>query len=555
MDKSISSGDRFATHEVANQPAPLAPYDAFATDLPLQEALARESGGWAMANAAAYGKLVGGELMDLGFAANENKPVFKPYDRYGNRIDQVDFHPAYHRLMDAGMSHGVAGFAWQHQATPGAHVARAALMYLHCQADQGTCCPMTMTYASVPVFQQAPEIGKQWRARVTANVYDARSIPAWEKRGNTVGMGMTEKQGGSDVRANTTRAHAIESGGANPLHELIGHKWFFSAPMCDAFLVLAQAERGISCFLLPRFRPDGKLNAVRIQRLKEKLGDWSNASSEVEFHGALAWLIGEEGRGVATILEMVALTRQDCMIGSSAIMRQALVQAIHHARHRKAFGKLLIDQPLMQNVLADLALESEAALAFTFRVARAVDASARDAKEAAFARIATAIGKYWVCKRCPPFVNEAQECLGGAGYVEESILPRLYRQAPLNSIWEGSGNIQCLDVLRALKREPEARAALFAEFALVKGAHPLLDRHVTRLARDLDRTEDIECRSRALVEAMAVGLQAVQLLRAGKGVGEAFCDARLADHASRSFGTLAATAALEALVNRALPKL
>jgi putative acyl-CoA dehydrogenase len=324
--------------------------------------------------------------------------------------------------------------------------------------------------------------------------------------------------------------------------------------MCDAFLVLAQAERGISCFLLPRYLPNsgpvGRLNAVRIQRLKDKLGDWSNASAEVEFHGALAWLIGEEGRGVATILEMVALTRQDCMIGSAAIMRQALVQAIHHARHRKAFGKLLIDQPLMQNVLADLALESEAALAFTLRVARAVDASARDAKEAALARIATAIGKYWVCKRCPPFVNEAQECLGGAGYVEESILPRLYRQAPLNSIWEGSGNIQCLDVLRALKREPETRDALFAEFASVKGVHPLLDRHVARLARDLDRTEDIECRSRALVEAMAVGLQAVQLLRAGDGVGEPFCDARLAEHASHSFGTLEATAVQAKLIER-----
>ncbi|HZR35665.1 MAG TPA: acyl-CoA dehydrogenase family protein, partial [Nevskia sp.] len=442
MNQSVAQS--FITHEVSNQAPPLAPYDAYATDLPLREALQREGGGWAEKEVAAFGPVAGGELMQLGFTANENKPKFKPFDRYGNRIDEVEFHPAYHRIMELGISHGVPSFAWRHADRPGAHVARAALAYLHAEPEQGNGCPLTMTYACVPALRHQPELAKAWLPRIISTEYDSRFIPAWDKRGNTIGMGMTEKQGGSDVRANTTKAFAVGQRGPGQLYELVGHKWFFSAPMCDAFLVLACTEAGLSCFLLPRFRPDGTRNPVRIQRLKDKLGDWSNASSEVEFQGALAWMVGEDGRGVATILEMVALTRQDCMIGSSGIMRQALVQAVHHARHRKAFGKYLVDQPLMQNVLADLALESEAAMALTLRVARAVDGTQRDPKEAAFARIATAIGKYWVCKRTPPMVNEAQECLGGAGYVEESILPRLYRQAPLNSIWEGSGNIQCL---------------------------------------------------------------------------------------------------------------
>ena len=339
------------------------------------------------------------------------------------------------------------------------------------------------------------------------------------------------------MRANTTRATAIAAEGPGEWYQLVGHKWFLSAPMCDAFLVLAQSARGLSCFLLPRFAPDGRVNAIRIQRLKDKLGDWSNASSEVEFQGALAQMIGEEGRGVATILEMVALTRQDCMIGSSGVMRQALVQAIHHARHRKAFGKLLIDQPLMRNVLADLALESEASMALTLRVARAVDRSPHDAAEAAFARIATAIGKYWICKRCPPFVNEAQECLGGAGYVEESILPRLYRQAPLNAIWEGSGNIQCLDVLRALAKEPATRDTLLAEYASVKGVSALLDQAVAALTKSIGEVEQLEVRSRGIVEQMAVCLQAAVLIQAGNGVvADAFCHGRLGSGTGRMFG-------------------
>ena len=544
--------DQFVTHRVENQAPPLAAYDAWATDLPLREAVAREGGGWAEETIAAYGKVVGGESIELGRLANENKPKFKPFDRYGNRIDEVEFHPAYHRIMELGITHGVPNFAWRHADRTGAHVARMALGYLHNQPDQGTSCPLTMTYASVPALRHAPALAKDWLPRIIAPSYDHRFVPAADKTGVTIGMGMTEKQGGSDVRANSTRAMAAGDG----VYELVGHKWFFSAPMCDAFLVLAYAQAGMTCFLLPRFASNGERNAIRIQRLKDKLGDWSNASSEVEFVGAEAYRVGEEGRGVATILEMVALTRQDCMIGSSSLMRQALVQAIHHARYRKAFGKFLVEQPLMQNVLADLALESEAHTALTARVARAVDASARDPQEAAFARIATAIGKYWVCKRAAVFVNEAQECLGGAGYVEESLLPRLYRQAPLNSIWEGSGNIQCLDVLRAATREPASRDALYAELDQARGGHPALDAEIARLktefAPDSAAADTLELRSRFLVERLALALQAAILVRAGnRTVSDPFCESRLGSSHGAAFGTLTAHVPMKALIDRA----
>ena len=543
---------RYSTHEVTNQPPPLLPYDAYATDLPLRDALKQQGGTWADAFLSDFGKCVGNEMMALGFLANENKPAFKPYDRFGHRIDEVEFHPAYHRLMELGLQHGTANFSWWHADTAGAHVARAALMYLHTQADQGTSCPLTMTHAAIPVLRQSANLSASWLPRILSTEYDPRHVPAWEKNANTIGMGMTEKQGGSDVRANTTRADPVSASGPDQLYQLVGHKWFISAPMCDAFLVLAQAPRGISCFLLPRFAPNGERNAIRIQRLKDKLGDWSNASSEVEFHGALAWMVGEEGRGIATILEMVALTREDCMIGSAGIMRQALVQAIHHCRFRRAFGKLLIDQPLMQMVLADLALESEAAMAFSLRVARAIDASPRDAESAAFARIATAIGKYWICKRCPPFVNEAQECLGGAGYVEESILPRLYRQAPLNSIWEGSGNIQCLDVLRALAREPATRDAVFAEFARVKGGNTLLDAEVVALKLQLADTVEMEKRARHLVERLAIALQAATLVGAGNDVvSDSFCQSRFGGVYGKTFGAIPVDLPVVKLIDRA----
>jgi len=543
--------NRFATHEVENQPPPLLPYDAYGTDQPLREAVTREGGGWAQSQIQAYGVLAGGEMMALGALANENKPRFKPVDRYGHRLDEVEFHPAYHRLMELGISHGISGFAWRNADVSGAHVARAALMFLHHQADQGTSCPLTMTYACVPTLQHAPELAREWLPRIVASAYDGSHRPAWEKAGNTIGMGMTEKQGGSDVRSNTTRATPAGDG----LHELVGHKWFLSAPMCDAFLVLAQTTAGLSCFLLPRFAPDGSRNGIRIQRLKDKLGDWSNASCEVELHGAQAWLLGEEGRGVATILEMVAMTRQDCLIGSAALMRQALVQAIHHARHRRAFGRALIDQPLMRNVLADLALESEAATALTFRVARAVDASERSESEAALARVVTALGKYWVCKRCTPFVNEAQECLGGIGYVEDSPMPRLLRQAPLNSIWEGSGNIQCLDVLRALQREPACRDAYFAELASARGGHSLLDAEISQLERVLAGDPgQLEGQSRLLVERMALALQAAILIRAGDAtIADSFCQSRLGVQHGLAFGTLPAATPVARLLGRAWP--
>src|SRR5579872_2303651 len=359
----------FLTHRVDNQPPPLVPFDAWATDLPLREAVSREGGGWAGADLAEYGRRVGGDLAEAGFAANENRPKLRAFDRYGHRIDEVEFHPAYHRLMAEAIARGVPSFGWRHEGQPGAQVARMALAYLHNQADQGTGCPLTMTYACVPTLRHQPELAAEWLPRVLSTTYDPRSAPAALKSGVTVGMGMTEKQGGSDVRANTTRAYPAGSTGSGALYEIVGHKWFLSAPMSDAFLVLAYADDGLSCFLLPRFMPDGERNALRITRLKDKLGDWSNASSEAEVEGALAWRVGEEGRGVATILEMVALTRQDCMIGSTSIMRHALVQAIHHARHRRAFGRALIDQPLMRNVLADLALECEAHVALTARVA------------------------------------------------------------------------------------------------------------------------------------------------------------------------------------------
>jgi putative acyl-CoA dehydrogenase len=548
----MSVADRFITHTVDNQPVPLGPYNAYLSDTALREAVRREGGDWAQDPLGAYGAVVGGELMELGYFANENRPQLKAFDAQGRRIEEVEFHPAYHRAMQLGMQHGVHAYAWRNAGTPGAHVARAALVYMHNQAEAGTSCPLTMTHSAVPALRHQPELAQVWLPRIHSYDYDARVLPAAQKSGCTLGMGMTEKQGGSDLRTNKTQAYPQADGS----YELVGHKWFFSAPMCDAWLVLAQAmvagnEAGLTCFLMPKLSPDGSRNAIRIQRLKNKLGDWSNASAEVEFLGAWAQRIGAEGRGVATILEMVALTRLDCMLGSSGLMRQAVVQAIHHARQRTAFGKPLIDQPLMRNVLADLALESEAATALSFRVARAVDAAERDPTEAALARIATAIGKYWICKRCPPLINEAQECLGGNGYVEESILPRLYRQAPLNSIWEGSGNIQCLDVLRAFSKEPQTRAAFLGELTAARGVNAELDREIVGLSRAFDDVTTLELRSRRLVERMALALQASILLRAGNTAAAAHCASRLGGEHGVNYGTLPVHAPLNELIQRA----
>jgi putative acyl-CoA dehydrogenase len=544
-------GAGFRTHQVFNQPPPLADYDLFATDRPLVEALTREGAGWAAGRLGELGRTLGrAATIELGFQANRNPPILKAFDRFGHRRDAVEFHPAWHDLMGLAVAEGLHTGPWA-DPRPGAHVARAAGFYMLGQVEAGVQCPMAMTYGAAAVLGRVPPLAAEWLPRLFSRRYDPGFRPAGEKLGALMGMGLTEKQGGSDLRSNTTRAEPAADG---ETYRLVGHKWFFSAPMSDGFLVLAQAGAGLSCFLLPRFAPDGALNAVRIQRLKDKLGDWSNASAEVEFQGALAWMIGEPGRGVATILQMVALTRQDCVIGSASIMRQALVQAVHHARHRRAFGKPLSEQPLMLNVLADLALESEASTALALRIARAVDASARDAKEAALARIVSAIGKYWVCKRCPPFVNEAQECLGGNGYVEESILPRLYRQAPLNSIWEGSGNIQCLDVLRALAKEPASAEAYFAELESVRGGNDRLDAEIAALRKGVrGKPQDLEARSRRIVERMAIALQASCLIRGGNvAIADSFCDSRLGREHGIAFGTLPSDAPVGALLERAL---
>ena len=537
----------FQTHAVENQPPEFAPRDLWADDAALREALVREGGEKHVDRVARYGALAGGELHALSFDAHRDRPRLRTHDRFGHRIDAVEFHPAYHRIMQTAVENGVAGLSWADGA-PGAHVARAALCYLHNQAEPGTSCPLTMTHAAVPVLQQAPAL-REWIDKIAACRYDPRDVAIAGKPGVTLGMGMTEKQGGSDVRANTTSATPL----AGDAYALVGHKWFFSAPMSDGFLVLAQAPGGLTCFLLPRRLPDGSKNAFALMRLKDKLGDWSNASGEVEFMEARAWRVGDEGRGIATILQMVMLTRLDCMLGSAAQMRMALAQAMHHAGHRRAFGRRLVEQPLMRNVLADLAIESEAALALSMRVARAVDASARDPREAAFARIATAIGKYWICKRTPAFVNEAQECLGGAGYIEESILPRLYRQAPLNSIWEGSGNIQCLDVLRALAREPESGAALLAELEAAAGMDAGHDARLSGLKDELASGQVEEAGARALVERLALALQASVLLRAGSPVAEAFCRSRLEGAHGLAFGTLVAGTGFGPLLERAWP--
>ncbi|KQQ49938.1 DNA alkylation response protein [Pseudomonas sp. Leaf127] len=539
------------THDVTNQPPPLDGLNLYRIDLPLQALVQRFGAAWASPRIDAYGALAGGPLMEAGFLANRHKPVFHSHDRYGHRIDLIEFHPAWHQLMRTAIEHGIPSLPWR-EPQPGAHVARAAMSYLHTQAEPGSGCPLTMTFASVPALRLQPELASAWLPKVLATEYDPRNVGIAHKAGVTLGMAMTEKQGGTDVRANTTRAHPVGSCGPGQAYELVGHKWFCSAPMCDAFLTLAQTDKGLSCFLLPRHRPDDTLNAFQIQRLKDKLGNSSNASCEVEFRGALAWMLGEEGRGVATILEMVAMTRFDCMTGSSALMRQALTQAMHHCAHRQVGGRVLAQHPLMQNVLADLALESEAALALSLRMAHALD-RADDDHQARFIRLVTAVGKYWICKRAPAMINEAAECLGGAGYIEDSILPRLYREAPVNSIWEGSGNVQCLDVLRALAREPGVLDALFDELDDGRGDADLAD-HVCRLKQDLGDHQDLPYRARQLTEGIAVALQARLLLDAGvSAVSDAFIAGRLRSPAM-AYGALPRGVDCATLLARAAPQ-
>ncbi|GIF03298.1 isovaleryl-CoA dehydrogenase [Actinoplanes siamensis] len=533
------------THEVFNQPPPLTGYDV-AADAALTAAVEREGAGWATGDLHKLGLRAGAEeVQRWADEANRNEPRLLTHDRYGHRLDEVDFHPSWHRLMDTAVAHGLAGAAWA-DPRPGAHVARAAGFFVWSQAEAGHACPVSMTYAVVPALRHDAGLAALYEPLLTSRSYDPGLRAPATKSGLLAGMGMTEKQGGSDVRANTTSARP----GADGTWRLTGHKWFTSAPMCDLFLVLAQAPGGLSCFLVPRVLPDGARNTFRIQRLKDKLGNRSNASSEPEFDDTVAWLVGEEGQGVRTIIEMVSMTRLDCVIGSASGMRAALVQAIHHARHRSAFGSPLIGKPAMRNVLADLALESEAATVLAMRLAGSVDRAVRgDAQEQAFRRLAIPVGKFWVCKRQPAVVGEALECLGGNGYVEDSGLPRLYRDAPLNSIWEGSGNVQALDVLRAIGRSPESLEAFFAE---VGGGDRHLDEAVRDLRSQLADGTDPEVRARRLVERMALVLQASLLLRYAPGpVADAFCASRLGGDWGHTFGTLPAGADIAAIVERA----
>ncbi len=557
MDTRTHNRFMAETHQVENQPPPLQDYNLYLQDRALREAVAREDAGWAEAELDAFGVLTGSrELIELGFQANENKPVLYTHDNYGHRVDEVRFHPAYHRLMQISLENGLHSSHWQ---TPkaGAQVARAARFYLQSQVDAAHLCPVSMTSAVIPALREQPDLAAQWNPKILARRYDYRNVPSEQKQAVTIGMAMTEKQGGSDVRANTLRAYPLAAGGPGQAYELVGHKYFVSAPMCDAFLVLAQAPGGLSCFLLPRWQPDGSKNPMQIQRLKNKMGNVANASCETELRGAYAQMVGAEGRGVATILKMVTMTRLDCMIGSSAGMRQAVAQATHHCAHRAAFGKLLAQQPLMQNVLADLVLEHEAALALTMRIAGALDRSAASEAEKLLVRMGTAVGKYWICKRTPGHAYEAMECIGGSGVMEDCIMPRLFRESPVNSIWEGSGNVQCLDMLRAMSRRPDSVEVLMAEAQAAAGSDSRLDRFVAELGRELADTADIEYRARAIVEKMALALQGSLLVRHGDpAVADAFCAARLGVHNSGLvYGNLPRGVDCAALIERAMPLL
>lgn len=538
------------THTVSNQVPPLVDYDVFAADRALTEAVERHLAPELLAGArdelGELGRSAGSaQVQRWGAQANEYPPKLRTHDRYGHRIDEVEFHPAWHRLLGHAVTAGLTD-AW---GRPGGHVRRAAGFLVWTQPEGGHGCPLSMTHAAVPALRTDPVLAAEWEPRLTSWVYEEGLRPPAQKAGVLFGMGMTEKQGGSDVRANTTRAEPLSADGE---YLLTGHKWFCSAPMSDGFLVLAQAPGGLTCFLLPRVLPDGTRNTFAIQRLKDKLGNRSNASSEVEFDGTWARRVGDEGRGVRTIIEMVAATRLDCVLGSAALMRQAVAQAIHHCTYRSAFGGVLIEKPLMRNVLADLALESEAATVLALRLAAAYDADTET--ERAFLRIAVPTAKYWVTKRCTPLAGEALECLGGNGYVEESGMPRLLREAPLNSIWEGSGNVQALDVLRALQREPQALNAFLQEVGRARGADHRLDGAIKDMLTELADLNGIEARARRLVERMALVLQGSLLVRwAPPEVADAFCASRLGGDWGSAFGTLPHSLDLASIVERARP--
>jgi len=536
----------FKTHEVFNQVPPLEGVDVFSSNRPLVEATQREGAGWVLDRAAELGRFVGGApQQEWGRLANENKPVLRTFDRCGHRIDEVEFHPAWHKLMQMGVENELHSLPWT-SSEPYPHTARAALYMTAMQAEAGYACPITMTFAVVPALRAQPELAAEWEPLLMSRSYDGRLIPAAQKGSAISGMAMTEKQGGAGAE-----------------YEIVGHKWFCSAPMSDMFLVLAQTEEGVSCFLMPRILPDGSRNEFHIQRLKDKLGNHSNASSEVEFHGAWARMVGEPGRGVPTIIEMVGHTRLDCVIGSAAGMRTGVVNATWHAAHRSAFGKLLIDQPLMRNVLADLCVESEATTALAMRLARAydeaqedADAGRNDSDAQLFKRLATAVGKYWTCKRAPNHAFESLESLGGAGYVEESGMPRLYREAPLASIWEGSGNVMSLDVLRALTRSPRSLEVYLGEVEQAAGGDARLDARVAELKGQFADPETLETRARRVVESMALCLQGSLLVRDGDpAVADAFCASRLGGDGGLEYGTLPAGCDFETIISRSRPAL
>ncbi len=538
---------RLETHDVSNQPPPFEDVNLFTSDAALQDAVAAAGGEAHMARLSAFGAQAGSaETAAWAMQANENPPRLKAFDRYGRRIDEVEFHPAYHRLMALGIEAGVASAAWSGIAA--GHVLHAGLEFLMAQAEPGVCCPMTMTSAAPAALRFQPDLAAKWTPKIVASRYDPSSQPMHGKSGVTIGMAMTEKQGGSDVRANTTRAVPRSDGG----YALTGHKWFCSAPMSDAFLTLAYTDKGLTCFLAPRWTPDGERNAIHLMRLKDKLGDRANASAEIEYHDAYAEMVGEEGRGVRTIIEMVHYTRFDCILAPAAYMRQAVANALWHAAHRTAFQRKLIDQPLMRSLLADMALESEAATALAFCIARSLDGSA-DERAAAFARIATPIGKYWVNKRVVNLSYEAMEVHGGGGYIEDGVMTRIYRQSPINSIWEGSGNVVCLDILRAIERDPHSAQALIAELENSRGANRLLDRAIDDAKAMVAGPHD-EALARRLAETTALALQGTILVRkAPSFVSDAFCATRLCDHPGLSCGAINAKIDVDALINRAMP--
>ncbi|MEM7020279.1 MAG: acyl-CoA dehydrogenase family protein [Pseudomonadota bacterium] len=541
------------THEVINMPPHLGDQDLWQDDLALREAIAREGGSWAADKLAAFGKIAGAaDTFEKADAANRHSPEMRAFDRHGMRINQVEYHPAYHDLMAIAIENEVPNFAWRHEQA-GSQVIHAALNYMLDQPEGGAMCPMAMTYSAIPSLRTTPSIGDEWIPRLLSTSYDSRDIPVIEKTGATMGMFMTEKQGGSDVRSNTTRAVSVGGlTGPGTEYLLTGHKFFCSAPMCDAFLTLAYTEVGLSCFLVPRWTPDGERNTLLIQRLKDKLGNRSNASSEMELQDTWGVMVGEEGRGIRTIIDMVQGNRYWCCASSSGLMRQALVQAIHHTSHRMAFKQTLIQQPLMKNVIADLAIEAEAALAFTLRIGRAMDEAHLDESAAALARIGTAVGKYWICKRVPGHTAEALECLGGPGYIEDSMMPRLYREAPLNGIWEGSGNVICLDVLRAMFREKAAIPAFLAELEIASGENTALDAAIQHLKQELSNPGDLEIRARSVTEMMALALQGSLLVQhAPTASADAFCASRLGTRWSGAYGTLPAGTDFDAIITRA----